>query len=489
MMMGLPNTSYAGLAGIAVLAGFVSFIIQCIYNLYFHPLAKYPGPFLHRATRLAFVWKLVRGYLPKAVLPMHAKYGRIDIYGHRPGVGPDNEVPKAPVFYKMGSMPPSIVSENHANHSLLRKQMAHGFSDRAMRDQEPIVMSYVDLLIRRLREHCLDPDSKDVETGLQARRPLDMTAWYNWTTFDIIGDLAFGEPFGCLDKAKYDPWVASINGTLKNTGYLLAVKHLRLQGFLVPLLLKSPARQEHAKRTQAKLQRRMELTVERPDLIEGLLKNKDAWNLDIGRIQMNASTLIIAGSETTATLLTGLTFLLLQNPGALKRLTQEVRTAFKSDEDITFASVTTLHYMLACINEGLRRYSPVPIGMPREAPKGGVTVAGEFVPEGTMVAVWQWATHHSEENWTDPFGFHPERFLHDPKFASDRLDSLQPFSVGPRNCIGKNLAIVEMRLILAKIIFHFDMELVNKNFDFMDQRTHILWEKPDLPIYLTPVVR
>jgi cytochrome P450 len=53
------------------------------------------------------------------------------------------------------------------------------------------------------------------------------------------------------------------------------------------------------------------------------------------------------------------------------------------------------------------------------------------------VAVWHWATYHSAHNFTDPFGFHPERFLHDPKFASDKLDIVQPFSVGPRNCIGR----------------------------------------------------
>lgn len=55
----------------------------------------------------------------------------------------------------------------------------------------------------------------------------------------------------------------------------------------------------------------------------------------------------------------------------------------------------------------------------------------------TVVAVWQWAINHNPDHWTDPDKYHPERFLGDPRFANDRLDALQPFSVGPRDCIGR----------------------------------------------------
>lgn len=110
-------------------------------------------------------------------------------------------------------------------------------------------------------------------------------------------------------------------------------------------------------------------------------------NFDIPRLASNADTLIIAGSETTATLLSGATYLLLRNPDALRKLTDEVRSTFKSDDEITFASVNSLTYMLACLNEALRCYPPVPGGLPRIVPKGsgGVTIAGQFVPEGVSV--------------------------------------------------------------------------------------------------------
>lgn len=154
-------------------------------------------------------------------------------------------------------------------------------------------------------------------------------------------------------------------------------------------------------------------------------------------MRLNASVLIVAGSETTATLLSGVVYLLTAHPEVLEKLAQEVRSSFSDDKEITLLSVGNLHYMLACLNETLRHYPPVGIGLPRQVPKGGAMVAGRFVPEGTIVAVWQWAINHAPEHWTKPMEFHPERFLEDPAFKGDKLDAMQPFSIGPRNCIGR----------------------------------------------------
>jgi cytochrome P450 len=100
------------------------------------------------------------------------------------------------------------------------------------------------------------------------------------------------------------------------------------------------------------------------------------------KLSSNAGLLIVAGSETTATLLCGATYLLTRNPDAMSKLAQEVRTTFQNKEDITLLSVNSLSYMLACLNETLRMYPPVSVGLPRIAPKGGATIAGLFVPEG-----------------------------------------------------------------------------------------------------------
>lgn len=93
--------------------------------------------------------------------------------------------------------------------------------------------------------------------------------------------------------------------------------------------------------------------------------------------------------------------------------------------------------MLACLREALRRYPPVAGPLPRVVPKGGANIAGYFVPGGTVVGVSQWAMNHSGRNFSDPLAFIPERFLAPDEFPGDKLDTVQPFSVGPRDCIGK----------------------------------------------------
>lgn len=70
-------------------------------------------------------------------------------------------------------------------------------------------------------------------------------------------------------------------------------------------------------------------------------------------------------------------------------------------------------------------------------PKGGANVAGYFVPENTVVSVAQWPMNHSARNFSEPFSFKPERFLEPESFPGDILEAVQPFSMGPRDCIGK----------------------------------------------------
>lgn len=93
--------------------------------------------------------------------------------------------------------------------------------------------------------------------------------------------------------------------------------------------------------------------------------------------------------------------------------------------------------MIACLKEGLRYYPPVAGEMARVVPRGGAHVGGQFVPEGTTVCAAQYPMNHCSRNFADSFSFRPERFLEPERFPGDHLDVLQPFSSGPRNCIGK----------------------------------------------------
>ncbi|KAI2468982.1 cytochrome P450 [Annulohypoxylon bovei var. microspora] len=483
------------LIGVALVA--VYFVGSIIYKLFLHPLRSFPGPLLWRISPLPRQYHLMTGDLAFKVKELQTKYGKFvrispnelvcndpqawkDIYGHRSGGLQD--MAKHDESYRVHShMPASIIEADREEHSLLRRQLSHGFSEKSMKAQEPLIKDYVNLLIQRLYENCKDGTA-----------PLNMREWFNWTTFDIIGDLGFGSSFGCLKESAYHPWVHLINNVLFEIALFRAVSMLGFRP-VVDFLYKigiANKNDENMDLVRNKVQERMKLGMERPDLIEGLLKKQNEWHMDLEKLAANANVVIIAGSETTATLLSGSTFLLTTNPDKLAKLTEEVRSTFKSEEEITLTSVNSLTYMLACLNEAFRMYPPVAADLPRSVPKGGATIAGKFVAEGTIVSVWQWAINRNPDLWTDADMYVPERWMGDPRYKHDALEAMQPFSIGPRNCIGRNLAYAEMRLIMAKIIYNFDMSISDDSLRWMkDQKTYVLWDKPSLNIYMKPIAK
>ncbi|KAI1143281.1 cytochrome P450 ClCP1 [Hypoxylon sp. FL0543] len=475
----------------------VLFIVgKALYNAFLHPLRSFPGPFFWRISPYPRYIRQMKGDLPMYMTKLHAKYGPIvrispnelsfsdpqawkDIYGHRHNGEP--ELSKYDRFYRtIDNVPRGIINESREEHALLRRQLSHGFSERSMQLQEPIIGQYVDLLILRMREQCNGGNT-----------PLNMREWLNWTTFDVIGDLGFGSAFGCLEKSDYHPWVKLVANSVKQTSLLMALSGLGFRPLVrLALRIGGMSITDNQAIIRAKLKQRFELGVERPDFLEGLIKKKDGSQLSFMQIAANAGTLIVAGSETTATLLSGAIYFLTTHPDKLDRLAKEVRSSFNNDDEITLTSVGKLSYMLACLNEALRCYPPVPTGLPRQVPKGGVFISGKFIPEGTVVAVWQYAINHDSRYWTEPNTFAPERFLGDPKFKGDQLDAMQPFSTGPRNCIGRNLAYAEMRLILARIIYNFDMTIDDGSREWLEHNeAYNLWHKPPLNIYVKPIAR
>ena len=146
---------------------------------------------------------------------------------------------------------------------------------------------------------------------------------------------------------------------------------------------------------------------------------------------------MVAGTETTATALSGTTYYLLKNPKYMADLKKELRGAFRSVEDMHLDSLARLPLLDAVLREGLRIYPPVPIGLARVAPRGGTVVGETFIPEGTTLYVHHLATYRCEKNFKNANEFHPERWLGDPSYAGDNLAAVEPFSTGPRNCLGK----------------------------------------------------
>lgn len=259
----------------------------------------------------------------------------------------------------------------------MRRIFSHAFSDRALKEQEPLFVKYVDLLMEKLREMA--------QKGME----VNMVDFYNFTTFDVMGDLTFGEPLHLLGSSGYTPWVSAIFGGIKAGTILRVVKNYPFAAFLLEKLLPRSLKEKgkaHYRHSEERVDRRLEKGTGRPDIWSLVLRQTEDQALTIGEMHANANIFMIAGTETTATLLSGLTFYLLKNPEAMDKLVREIRGACPTQDDITLERLAQLRYLNASVEEGLRMYPPVPVGLPRVTPPEGAVICNRWVPGGVSVS-------------------------------------------------------------------------------------------------------
>jgi cytochrome P450 len=224
----------------------------------------------------------------------------------------------------------------------------------------------------------------------------DLVSLYSFTTFDVMSDLTFGEPLHMLTNNSYDPWVRTVMGALKANLRLNIIKtHYPLAArFLNPIMeaLFSKMRFElfdvNVRRVTKRLEKGRQNNVG-ADLWELVLSQEDKGKQGLSRGEMdsNAMSFMVAGTETTATLLSGLTYSLLTNPDRLAKLVKEIRTTFQEEASINMEAIAKLPYLKACISEAFRLYPPVPIGLPHLTPSDGSTVCGQFIPPNVNLLI------------------------------------------------------------------------------------------------------
>ncbi|KAJ6110234.1 cytochrome P450 [Penicillium sp. IBT 16267x] len=458
--------------GVAVLVLLAYPLGRIIYNIYFHPLAHLPDPRNWAATRLPFIWALLRGTIVHDFEKLHREYGTVV------RTAPDE------VSFASGDAWTAIYantnrSENRQvlkdplcaisppQHARMRKMLSPGFTTRALRAQEPVLQKFTNLLVERLRETV--ESSSENNNGTEAE--IDIAPWFNFTTFDIFGDLGFGD--------------------VKAASFLAAARYYPLVEFLLKKCIPASLSQKAVKHQQQiveKIDRRLSWELQRPDIMSHLIDDNGQVAWCRGELDATFAMLTTAGSETTATVLTGILCYLVNERGKLAIVTKEARQAFSSSADVTLGSVQDLCYLKAVINEGLRLCPPVPWMLPRLVPKGGEVICEKWIPGGTAVSLQAYALNRDPDTFFEATSFHPERWLPDASnpesvFFNDDRRAVQPFSLGPRACLGQHLAWAEMQLILAKLLVSFDFQAIeHKRLRWEDLRTFLLVEKRPLDV-------
>ena len=173
-----------------------------------------------------------------------------------------------------------------------------------------------------------------------------------------------------------------------------------------------------------------------------------------------------AGSDTTATAITSTIFYLLHNPTTHINLTDEVIDLFPTLESIRGGpQLSRARYLRACIDEAMRISPGVPGLLPREVQPGGLSISGTYFPPGTDMGVPHYAIHHNEAYFPDSFAYKPERWIADPEngISAESVALAQsafcPFSIGPRGCVGRALAMKEIMTVVARLVWLYEMRI------------------------------
>ncbi|KAJ1308870.1 hypothetical protein OPQ81_004557 [Rhizoctonia solani] len=412
-------------------------------------------------------------------------------------------------------------TRDRAEHTRKRKLVSHVFSQQNVLAFEPHIRRHVRKFCAQWDERCALAAKGENGPDWEAR---DGRAWfdclphYNYLAFDIIGDLAFGSPFGMIAAQRDSaPMLEHVEGedpksAKRTVKHVPAIKILNDRGDyaaslgVMPLWWRPWAKRVPwyargneavqclaglavaavAKRLEEGLpdeeyeeedgveQEGPKTKKKRTDLLEKLLQGKDETGAPMGREELTAEALtqLIAGSDTTSNSSCAITYYLATNPEKQHKLQAELDEHLSPTTMPTaatsFEKVKSLPYLNACINEGLRLHATSAMGLPRVIPPGTtLEVCGEKFGPGSILSVPSFTIHRDQAVWgEDVDAFRPERWIEagvDVQAGvgtGPMAKAFNPFSYGPRACVGRNLASMELQIIISSVFARYEFELL-----------------------------
>ncbi|KAL9105922.1 MAG: hypothetical protein Q9227_008982 [Pyrenula ochraceoflavens] len=435
----------------ALCIGYVTAVAA--YRLYFHPLARFPGP------RLAALTTWYEGYY--------------DIWLKGRYIWKIRELHEQ---HQRGDLDAMFETLNHDLHRKRRIAASSFFSKRSIQALEPVLRQKTDELIQLLeKESALD-------------RVINFQAAYTALTMDIVSQYCFGESMGSLEKEKYGrSWMeffhsgVHVHPIARQFSYLfdqsrkmpgwLATKVSPMLGLFTEYneMIKSKLRQGMQPGVK---QVKPETPQQRTIFHELLASNLPPSEKTVDRLAGEALIVLGAGTETTARTLSNISFWITSNPSVLQRLRQELDPLMDGQEGpVTVAQLEKLPYLTAIIQEGLRLSLPVPDRLTRIISSETLThpsLPHLPIPMGTHLSQSTLCTAMNPTLFPSPETFNPDHWLLPPSTGETRRTQLNKslekyqvaFSKGAGSCIGINLAYAEVYLAVAWVFHRFDLELV-----------------------------
>ncbi|KAI0469953.1 cytochrome P450 monooxygenase-like protein [Xylariaceae sp. FL0804] len=469
----------------------LTLLTNAAYNLFFHPLAHIPGPFWGRASGITSWYYAKRGDRHVWLREQFRIYGdRIrpdpntvlfrgseayaDIYGTKANVRRSDFYQ---AFRRNDEESTTLTSVDVSEHARRRKRLALCFTEKSVRAASDFIIRHVDRWTELIAE--------DIGDTAEWSSTVNFSERIDALVFDIMADLCFGKSFDIKEPGE-NPLKQTPHNIIEYMKFYYLMCRaprpvLKLLLWLKPRgldwvvdLITPPAAQEYnrfvtdlvTKRIALqKKQAAMSESDRRQDMFYFLAEARDALGriaYDESELHAESSLLIIAGSDTTSISLSGIFFYLTGDLERCQKLTDEIRSVFTTAEEVVLGpKLQSCTYLKACIDEGMRLTPSGPCDPPREVLPRGIRIKGEYYPPGTIVGIVPWDSSRDSEVYGDAEAFRPERWIPGGGESEEALArakaGFHPFLTGTYNCVGKNLAMAEMLIVVARTLHRFDV--------------------------------
>ena len=233
-------------------------------------------------------------------------------------------------------------------------------------------MRYADKLVEQI-------DSFSVQ-------PVNVVQWFNWFSFDVMGDLAFGHSFGALEHAQSHFAIDIIHSGIVPLGLFSPAPWIINIINSVPSALNPFTKL--LRYSEQRVDQRAQMEVPESDILAHLLDGKPLFGDPVAdRLLLlgDARVIIVAGSDTTASALVYAFYYLAKYPGHVKELRKELQEGGLGDESLSIPRLRDLQHLNGVINETLRLHPPVPGGVRRDTPPEGLHVNERHIPGGVTI--------------------------------------------------------------------------------------------------------
>ncbi|XP_055539547.1 probable cytochrome P450 12a4, mitochondrial [Wyeomyia smithii] len=324
--------------------------------------------------------------------------------------------------------------------------------------QPKVVKHYIDKVDEVAREFMeIMKNVRDEKNEL----PADYDQWLNRWALETIGVLALDTRLGVLNKTPSDEAeqiVKSIRRFFELTYQLdflpsmwRWIKTPKLQELMDTLDSLTEMVKRKVDDAVIRLEKNPSSDSNNKSVLEKLL------SIDRKVAILMAFDMLLAGVDTTATGSTGILYCLARNPDKQEKLREELRSILPNkDSPLTVENMQNMPYLRACIKEALRICPPI-AGTARAVGKD-VVLQGYQIPKGTEVAMAAMILHQEDKYFDRARDFLPERWLKDSSSARKNSHPFVylPFGFGPRTCVGKRLAMMEMEILISRVTRMFE---------------------------------